>query len=41
MKNIDLFAQPVKLHLKGKYKINIAAGGYITIITFLSMLLYV
>lgn len=41
MKRLDMFSPPVQLSLRGKYSINTTFGGYLSVITFLCMALYV
>jgi len=40
MKNIDIYAHPLKLHLNGKYQIKTVIGGSFTLITIFTMLLF-
>lgn len=40
MKNIDIYAHPIKLHLNGLYQIKSSIGGYLTFLTICAMFLY-
>lgn len=40
MKNLDIFGEPIKVHLNGNYNVKTAIGGWLTLLTILTMFLY-